>query len=729
MNVTYYSVGLSASAEKRDSSGVEVNIKDIFKAIESGTWCEHAEAVRNAKDDDEKKKIKSSMPYFTGSGTFKTRSEKGLIQHSGILVIDIDKLEDVNDVKSYISQDQFSWFTCESISGKGLCIFVKIDPSKHIESFHFLEDYYFRNYGIKIDQSCKDVSRPRLITFDPNAVLNENAIRLSLEKERSFDPEKIIGIAENMIRSSIDGERHNKLLKASRLMGGYVGSGLLDENEVLTRLKSVWCEKNFDPSYKFEDTIKDGIEYGRAYPITIEQFKEQIQKSAEDKKRLNKVYAYARQINCSGRTYDGHDIISMCELHLLNKEKVTQIFKKVFDEETQYFDFDNKPKHVKTEIIVGDKWEFRRNVVTQSTDYRIRENKSSVFEKVNYDTVTRFALHCGQTTSPDKIKSLLRSDFVPEYDPIKTYFLNLNQWDGQTDHISNYADHIKTESQEFFLTMFKKHLVRAVAQIMENEVNRFVFVLVGEKQSTGKSTFIRSLSPFHGGQYYTESKVRDDKDGQFAFAENFIYNIEELSDMGNNDVNRLKAMISQAIIKERKPYSVDAEPIARRCTFFGSTNNDEFLTDTENTRWLCFKIQSIDWSYSKLNIDDLWSQAFALWQNKDFNRQLSMDEFNIQSVSNKNHEVTATEKELIKKYFQVSNESGNFYSLIDILEVLTIQTDSMYKLNPKLIGKFMIQLGFLNAKKYINGKQVRGYFAEQIKGNYEENENYSGLPF
>jgi hypothetical protein len=707
---------------KDTTGGIEVAINDVFDGIKSGYWCEHVEQIRNAENKEKRTELKKTIPYFTASGTFTHRKDDGLKYHSGIIAIDFDNLDDPNDVKSFIALDRFSWFTCLSVSGNGLCVFVKIDPKKHRQSFDFLEDYYITNYGLQIDKACKDISRPRFVTFDPDGILNASAVRLDLDREREFDPERIFSIADNMIRNAIDGERHNKLLKASRLMGGYIAGGLIDEFDTIQRLKNVWVERDFDQNYNFEATIKDGIAYGKNAPITPEQFHEQIKKTAENKKHIAQIYAYARAVNRSGRDFDGNDIVLMCEQFLIAKQRVEQIFRDVFETEKHFHGFDDKPKHVKTEIVVADKWEFRKNVVLQSIDCRVRADHNSKFDRVNYDTVTRYALHCGQQTSVDKIKSLLRSDFVPEYDPLKSYFINLPEWDGKTDFIQQFASHVETDDQQFFETMLKKHLVRSVAQIMSTRINRFVFVLVGEKQSTGKSTFIRSLSPFPAGQYYTESKVRDDKDGQFAFAENFIYNIEELSDMKNTDVNRLKAMISQAIIKERKPYAHDVEPVVRRCSFFGSTNNSQFLTDTENTRWLCFNIKNINWNYSKIDIHSVWSQAFALFQ-QNFNDQLTSEENEHQMNRNKLHEVSDVGKELIAKYFQPCSKMdkyAQFYTIADIVQQLTYHTDGRVKFNDRLIGKNMIQLNFNPDRKRINGNIVRGYYAKEIKGNYSD---------
>ena len=727
MNVSYF------KTITETNGGVEISINDAFEAVISGEWSHHVEKVREGKTKDERTNLKKTVPYFTTSGTFKNRSLSGLIKHSGLIAIDFDNLIDVNEVKSYLAFDQYSYFTSVSIGGEGLCVIVKIDPEKHLESFKFLSEYYLKNYNLEVDQACKDIPRPRFVMHDADAILHDSAVRLNLEKERDFDAEKIIGIAENMIRKAPDGKRHNELLKASRLMGGYIGGGLLDENTVTARLVSVWYEKVFNKEYNYTATINDGISNGILSPITFEHYNKTTVKTAENKKQIAVIFAKAREINRAGRTWENGDLMDLLRTGVDVKE-IEKIFKKVFDEEGHFFGYDHMPKHVKMELAIDEKWEFRKNVVLGSTDYRIKANRLSMFEKVNYDTVTRYALHCGLSTSVDKVRSLLRSDFVTEYDPLKSYFLDMDKWDEKTDHIAEFAKSVKTKNDEFFLSMFKKHLVRSVAQIMNEEVNRYVFVLVGEKQATGKSTFIRSLSPFPKGQYYTEAKVKDDKDGQFSFAENFIYNIEELSDMKNSDANRLKAIISQSLIKERRPYQAEVESMPRRCTFFGSTNNSEFLTDTENTRWICNEVTAIDWNYSKLDISLLWSQAYALLNDPNFNMFLDQNELDIQSVSNKDYEVTTEATETIIQHFKPAIKEdpfAQFLTATEILQKIDTIIGGAVKFRKSQITTALKSLGYTEQRQRREGKFFRGYFVVQeqieaqpfkpLKPNYNEN--------
>ena len=72
-------------------------------------------------------------------------------------------------------------------------------------------------------------------------------------------------------------------------------------------------------------------------------------------------------------------------------------------------------------------------------------------------------------------------------------------------------------------------------------------------------------------------------------------------------MNKLKAIISIAVVKERRPYAKNEIEAPRRCNFWGSTNKEEFLTDDTNTRWLCFTIHDIDWEYAtSIDIHKAW---------------------------------------------------------------------------------------------------------------------------
>jgi predicted P-loop ATPase len=211
-------------------------------------------------------------------------------------------------------------------------------------------------------------------------------------------------------------------------------------------------------------------------------------------------------------------------------------------------------------------------------------------EDISTQTIWRRLMHEGVKTSVSEVNDIIKSDFLPRYHPFKEFF-NALKWDGQ-DHIKKLCSYISTDDEEFFHQMLKKHLMRAVkCAIDDYYVNRFVFTLVSPIQELGKSTLIRFLNPFEKGMYYSEEPINAaDKDAKIRLTQNFIYNLEELSSPSIKDIKAMKAIISQFNVTQRRAFRSDDKTMARRCTFFGSTNESEFLIDDVNTRWLCFNI-------------------------------------------------------------------------------------------------------------------------------------------
>lgn len=455
----------------------------------------------------------------------------------------------------------------------------------------------------------------------------------------------------------------------------------------------------------------------------LEEIKEKKEVLTQQQKDAWKdIYSFAHSANRDGREWTQTDVKHLCEQFYISKDKVEKAFKKVFSENKEEFGINDKPEIYKVEIWLKKHWDFAENEITQTASFR--EVGTDNYETLNVDSIFRKMQHAGFKFPLDKLKSLLRSDFMYRYNPFTDYFKGLEKWDGKTDYISELAKYVQVEDQSFFETQFKKCLVRCIGCSLFGFENRIVFVLVGEKQSTGKSTFLRFLNPF-GQKYYTEAPIHNNKDSTIALAENFIYNIEELATASNMDVNRLKSFISTAVIKERKPHATNVYEQPRRANMFGSTNKGEFLTDTENTRWLCFNLLNINWGYKKeIDIDKVWSQAYALYQDLEFNDQLTADEAFYRDAKNKDYEINDYEKELIKRHFRVcKRHEGVFMSNADILDAL--QIDGGKKLESRFIGKNMMQLGFERGVKNLNGHKVRGYFVVKKISNYKEGSNNS----
>ena len=141
----------------------------------------NVEQIRKYTDLAKKQYKKSHLPCITPSGLFNKRSGTGLIRHSGMICIDIDR-KDNPEVRSW---SKVKWdintipglhYAGLSVSGNGLFAIIKIAHSeRHLEHFWALEKD-FRELGLVVDTACKDVCRLRCASYDPKPVfyLEEN---------------------------------------------------------------------------------------------------------------------------------------------------------------------------------------------------------------------------------------------------------------------------------------------------------------------------------------------------------------------------------------------------------------------------------------------------------------------------------------------------------------------------------------------------------------------------
>jgi hypothetical protein len=135
--------------------------------IKDGIYYTEVMAYRKAKTEETKRRLSAVTP----SGKFKKQGKEGLETHSGIICIDIDaKDNDGVDVLA-IRQDEHLYALHQSTGGQGYAAYYRIEPDRHLDAFFALEKRLADRYHIIVDPACKDVSRLRFVSFDPDAFL------------------------------------------------------------------------------------------------------------------------------------------------------------------------------------------------------------------------------------------------------------------------------------------------------------------------------------------------------------------------------------------------------------------------------------------------------------------------------------------------------------------------------------------------------------------------------
>ena len=157
----------------------EITLFQVYQYIvgpeaKSRTFC-----LRSITDKKEQKSFKvRQLDYITPSGTFTYCKDEGLKEHSGIICMDLDDIEDVEVLFQKLLSDPYfeTLLLFRSPRGCGLKWFVPIDLSKcdHKTWFNAIRNYLMKTYGLsekQVDPACANVSRACWLCHDANAYL------------------------------------------------------------------------------------------------------------------------------------------------------------------------------------------------------------------------------------------------------------------------------------------------------------------------------------------------------------------------------------------------------------------------------------------------------------------------------------------------------------------------------------------------------------------------------
>lgn len=177
-------------------SKLPIDIISLYDWVTTDSFKNQAEVIRSVSDKNTQRTLKSQLPCVTPSGIFSYCKDENLNKHSGFICIDIDggesnpNITDFESLKINLSRIPFIAYCGLSISGNGVYCLIRIKyPDKHKEHFFAIEEF-FQKLGINIDVSCKNVSRLRGASYDPNPVINLEAKTFAKTIEHSTRPQK-----------------------------------------------------------------------------------------------------------------------------------------------------------------------------------------------------------------------------------------------------------------------------------------------------------------------------------------------------------------------------------------------------------------------------------------------------------------------------------------------------------------------------------------------------------
>lgn len=201
-------------------------------------------------------------------------------------------------------------------------------------------------------------------------------------------------------------------------------------------------------------------------------------------------------------------------------------------------------------------------------------------------------------------------------DPITDYLQGLS-WDGVPRLDTLFIDYLGAADTPYTRAVTRKAFCAAVARAMSPGIKFDNMTILSGPQGIGKSTLLRYM----GRNHFSDSlKTFEGKEACELIQGVWIVEVGELEAMARSEIGRIKQFLSQSEDIFRQPYGRRTNLYPRRCVFFGTSNNTEYLRDRTGNR----RFWPVDVGISaatksvfndlKENIDQLWAEALIRWQ-------------------------------------------------------------------------------------------------------------------
>lgn len=366
-------------------------------------------------------------------------------------------------------------------------------------------------------------------------------------------------------------------------------------------------------------------------------------------------------------------------------------------QEAEPLDGDEEVMKEKSKIEKIEEWLFRRysfrmNRTTCTLEFMnlTTDDDFKPFEDENLRDIVIELKKMKFSKPKDDLEDLLKSSRVPKFSPIKDYFHGLKL--RTFGNIDRLADCVKVDESlgikigdfdynQLWHHYFKKWLIACYLCSMETKHNDVMLILIGA-QGRFKTSFLNYLCPPALHNYVVCSHINPsltDYNTANYLAEKMFLNIDDqMETIFGKDYNSMKAIVSAPDVTNRKLYSTSARKRTRIANLCGSVNEARFLRDSNNRRYLCFKIVDIDPDYRLIDMDQVWAEvAYEVIRTKS-NYVFGRDDYANIDLMNAMFETPTEEAETLQVTFtpaeEGSKETTYLMSYSEIKQVLSLVT-------------------------------------------------------
>ena len=200
---------------------------------------------------------------------------------------------------------------------------------------------------------------------------------------------------------------------------------------------------------------------------------------------------------------------------------------------------------------------------------------------------------------------------------VQDYLNKLPAWDGIPRLDTLFVDYLGAADTPYTRAVARKSLCAAVARAMTPGIKYDTMPILAGPQGIGKSTLLRLL----GVDWFNDSLTTfAGKEASEMLQGSWIVEVGELVGMSKMEENQVKQFLSRVEDIFRESYGRRTGRFPRRCVFFGTSNEYEFLRDRTGGRRFfpidCYQQKPTKSVFRDLpdEVPQIWAEALMGWR-------------------------------------------------------------------------------------------------------------------
>ncbi len=682
-----------------------ISFELLLDSIKNGKWEDQTHKIRVLTDEDERRRAKLKLPGVTIAGEFEKRQDDGLLKHSGYIAIDIDKIakDEFSKLRNKLEADRYSRAVFTSVSGRGFCVIVKINPKKHREAFQGLGEYYRDNYGIIIDPTSINMSRVRFVSYDPNLYANSHSDKFE-QYPKSKPPKRVERVV--YVKSEFDRLINDLAHKRLNIAEDY----------------SDWLRIGFGLAHQFNES-------GREYFHLISQHSSKYDSAIADKQYDACLKHKSSRSECTIATV--YYYFKQAGLELYSKE-----FKATVNAVKQGKAAGLKPDQIQSNLskfanIDFDLQEIESIAAQPSEAVDKEQNKIEFIEwylKTNHNLkrneITRYVEDNGKILYDEDINSIyveikrvndkipfeliqkyITSNNIASYNPFIDFFADYKESEVKHGLLDKMVSCIESDDFDYNF-FFMKRWFLSIISAMHGEPSELKLTFAGPGNE-GKTWYYRKILPKELDAYFANMPLTSNKtDIEILLAKKLIVLDDESQSKSRSDEREMKYLTTVDVFTVREPYGRTSRDLKRYGVFCGTSNEDGLLNDpTGNRREIIVRFLSYNWDlYNSVDKKELFYELYYMYKRGDAYK-LNREDVAYLNSRQEQFEAVSEAKELILKYYEIPQSFNTSYVTTTDIKI-RLEDMSKIKVSTKRISQEMKRLGFKQEILYRPSKKV-----------------------